>query len=436
MKWPDIPLPCIPEGHFAVDDHGGVGDGTTVNTKAFDAVIDNCHAAGGGTVRIPPGRWLTGPIRLKSRVNLHLEEGAAVAFVTEPAAYLPVVHTRWEGVEIYNYTPLIHARDCEDIAITGKGTLSGNGGAWWHWKKTNGNTGELYNLEAAGIDLSKRVYGVENLLRPSFIQPFNCQRVLIEGITVTDSPMWTLHPVYCRDVTVRGVEVNTLGPNTDGLNPDSCDGVLIEDCVFATGDDCIAINAGMNEDGWRVGKPCRNIFIQRCTGTRGHGGVVIGSAMSGGVENVWARDCSFEGVKMGIRLKAKRGRGGYVRNVLFENFKLKDIREHAVHVNMYYECGPKPPTETPPDFSDITVRNVSGNSLKIAVGLYGLPEHRLRNLRLENIDLRAEKGFEANDVEGLNLHNVSCIAKDESAMVLRRCGNVNMNSVNLPEESP
>ncbi len=433
--WPQFPLPEVPESTVSVSDFGAVGDGSTLNTEFFKAAIEKVHDSGGGTIQVPPGRWHTGPIHLKSRIRIHMEEKAEIVFTDDFNAYLPVVFTRFEGVECYNYSPLIYAKDCTDIAITGAGKLIGNGQAWWGWKKAFGNsTGDLYNMEGKGIPLSERVFGIENVYRPSFIQPLNCQRVLIEGISVESSPMWTIHPVYCRDVTVRGVNVHTAGPNTDGLNPDSCERVLIENCSFHTGDDCIAVNAGMNEDGWRVGKPCRDIYIQNCTGSRGHGGVVIGSAMSGGIENVYARNCSFTGLKMGIRLKAKRGRGGYVRNIHFENFTLTDIKQTAVIVDMYYPSGLKPLTETPPDFSAISIRKVSGNCLQTAVSLQGLPEQRLRDVHLEDIGLSGEQGLVCQDVDGLTLNHVRIRAATDPGIRLVRCRGI--RTINVDTDLP
>lgn len=245
--------------------HGGVDDGVTLNTAVFARAIDACSHAGGGSVIVPAGTWLTGPIHLRSHVNLRLEKGALVRFSTRYADYPPVL-TRWEGVECINYSPLIYARDCENVAVTGEGTLDGQGEAWWHWKKRQGPAAaSLYHAQAEGIPVEARVYATEQAaLRPQFLQTLGCRGVLVEGVTLVNGPMWTIHPVYCRDVVVRGVTVRSEGPNTDGLNPDSCHNVLVEGCTFHTGDDCIAINSGMNEDGWRVNRPCENVVIRDC----------------------------------------------------------------------------------------------------------------------------------------------------------------------------
>lgn len=376
----------------------------------IQAAVNACADMGGGTVIVPKGEWLSGAIHLKSNINLHLEDGAVIIFSDKPSDYLPVVFTRWEGMECYNYSPLIYANGCENISVTGKGTLVGNGQAWWHWKKLQQEAAlELCYAEFHCIPPEKRIYGTEKAaLRPSFIQPINCKNIILDGFTVKDGPQWTIHPVYCENVTVRNVTVSTHGPNTDGLNPDSCRNVLIENCTFDTGDDCIAINSGMNEDGWRVHRTCENIEIRNCTMNGGHGAVVIGSAMSGGVENVYAYDCKINGTMQGIRLKSMRGRGGYVKNVKFENMEIDNTTEQAIQINMFYEFSTViPRVNSPSDFCDIKICNINGKNNKTGIQIKGLPEHRLRNITLENIDITAKNSFECSDVQGIEIKNVT-----------------------------
>lgn len=382
---------------FNVEDYASI-------QEAVNACTQN-----GGCVVVPKGEWKTGPIHLKSNVNLHMEDGAVIVFSDKFEDYLPVVFTRWEGMECYNYSPLIYAKDCENVSVTGRGTLIGSGEAWWHWKKLQQEAAnELCYAESNGIAVADRVYGTEEAaLRPSFIQPINCKNVLLEGFTIKDGPQWTIHPVYCEDVIIRNVDVISKGSNTDGLNPDSCKNVLVEGCTFDTGDDCVAINSGMNEDGWRVNKPCENIEIRNCVMNGGHGGVVIGSAMSGGVENVYIHDCEINSTMQGIRLKSMRGRGGYVKNAVFENIKIKDVTDQAIQINMFYEFSTVvPKNDTPSDFSDIVIRNVSGTSLKTGIQIKGLPEHKLKNITLENIDLIADDAFLCSNVEEIIINNV------------------------------
>lgn len=383
------------------------------NIKNFNSIqeaVTACGNSGGGTVIVPAGTWKSGSIHFMSNVCLHLEDNAIIIFSNKFEDYLPVVFTRWEGMECYNYSPMIYANGCENISITGKGTLIGSGEAWWHWKKLQKSSAtELCYAEANVVSVKYRVYGTEkDALRPSFIQFINCTNILLEDFTVKDGPHWTIHPVYCSDVTVRNINVLTKGPNTDGLNPDSCQNVLIENCTFDTGDDCIAINAGMNEDGWRVGKPCKNIEIRNCIMNGGHGGVVIGSAISGGVENIYIHDCEINSSMQGIRLKSMRGRGGYVKNTVFENIKINDVTDQAIQITMFYEYSTvEPKSDTPSDFSNISIKNVSGTSKKTGIQIKGLPEHKLDSISLENIDISSANAFECDNVKKLEMKNIN-----------------------------
>ncbi|MBV9772985.1 MAG: glycoside hydrolase family 28 protein, partial [Gemmatimonadetes bacterium] len=265
--------PVFPRRDFPVTRYGAVGNGTTDNTRAFRRAIAACAAAGGGRVVVPAGRFLTGPIHLKSRVNLHLSRGATVAFSRDPKAYLPPVLTRFEGVELMGYSPFIYALDQHDVAITGEGTLDGQADEthWWPWKAAKAPAPNqvaartrLIAMMEAGVPAAQRVFAEGSYLRPQFIQPYRCRNVLIEGVTIVNSPMWEIHPVLCTNVTVRGVKIDSHGPNNDGCDPESCRDVLIENCVFDTGDDCIAIKSGRNADGRRIAVPSENIVIRGC----------------------------------------------------------------------------------------------------------------------------------------------------------------------------
>jgi len=394
----------------SLTDFGGRGDGVTDNTEAFRQAIRYCHQAGGGTVQIPPGHWLTGPIHFQSFVRLHLEKDAVIEFDSNPDRYLPVVFTRWEGVECYNYSPLIYAYQCEHIAITGSGEIHGNGQAWWPWKQTQRDAAErLYLAESRGIPVSRRVFGEPGGLRPPLFQCVESHHVLLDGITFIDGPQWTIHPVYCENVLIRNVTVLTNGPNTDGLNPDSCRNVWVEGCRFATGDDCIAINSGMNEDGWRVNRPSENIYIENCVMTRGHGGVVIGSGMSGGVRNVKVRHCRFDTLDRGIRLKSLRGRGGVVEQVEFDSIKVTRIRREAIVITTFYESSTVPPiSSVPPRFQKIRLRNIEGQSASVGISLQGLPDQPLEDIYLENVTLsELGTGLQAHNVKNVVFHQVT-----------------------------
>lgn len=403
---PQPARPHIPAGVFDIREQGALGDGKTKATQAFRATIAKASAAGGGTVLVPPGTWLTGPIHLASNINLHVAEGATLLFSQDFNDYLPPVLTRWEGQELYGYSPLIYARDCQNVAITGTGKLDGQGAAWWPWKKTqHASAAKLYELVTAGVPPEKRVFAEEGGLRPSFIQTVGCKNVLIEGVTLTEGPFWTIHPVYSENVIVRRVRVQTTGPNNDGCDPDSSRNVLIEDSFFSTGDDCVVIKSGLNEDGWRVGKPSENIVVRRLHGEAGHGGVVIGSEMSGSVRNVWVTDSEFIGTDRGLRIKSMRGRGGTIENVFYENVRHQDIRLMVVELTTFYATSTlAPKTDTPPTIRGIHVKNISaaGGPTQKAIDIVGLPELPIRDVSFENVKIVAEKGLNAVDCK--NVH--------------------------------
>ena len=431
---PELEPPCFPARTFEIRDHGAVGDGTRSNTRAFQRTIEACHEAGGGTIRVPAGTWLTGPIHLCSNANLHLEQGALVRFSTRVEDYLPVVFTRWEGVECYNYSPLIYARDCQNVAVTGEGILDGQGQAWWHWKTLQQAAAKaLYDAEFEGVPVEKRIYGTEEAaLRPQFLQWIGCRNVLVEGVTFLNGPMWTVHPVYCENVLVRGITVQSQGPNTDGLNPDSCRNVLVENCTFATGDDCIAINAGMNEDGWRVSRPCENIVIRNCTMSEGHGAVAIGSGMSGGVRNVHISGCQITGGDQGIRLKSMRGRGGFVENVYVEKIQMAGLRREAIVLNMFYGSSTAASrSSAPPAFRNIQIRDVVCERAGTAVAIRGLPEQPIERVVLEDLHLEAVEGICCQDADDLTFRNVRVGARQEPLLSCSDVKRLNVTDLNL-----
>ncbi|MDF2923477.1 MAG: hypothetical protein K0R57_2391 [Paenibacillaceae bacterium] len=430
----EILIPQFPDRVCAIQDFALLELAGNADKDIIQRAVDACAGLGGGTVVVPEGNWISGPIHLRSHICLALEQGAVITFSDNFADYLPVVFTRWEGMECYNYSPLIYARDCENIAVTGQGTLIGSGEAWWHWKKLQQEAAnKLCYAESLGIPVEDRIYGTEEAaLRPSFIQPVNCKNVWIEGISIKDGPQWTVHPVYCENVLIQNIRIVSCGPNTDGLNPDSCKNVLIENSYFETGDDCIAINSGMNEDGWRVNKPCENIVIRNCVMREGHGGLVIGSGMSGGVRNVYAYDCKIGGGDRGIRLKSMRGRGGYVENVWFENIEIDDVREEAVQINMFYGYSTVvPKTQTPSVFDNIHVKEIAGKGAKIAVEIRGLPEHRLKTICLENIALSAETALVCTDVEVMDIKNVHIQATDDKTIELTKVQKLKVQDLSI-----
>jgi polygalacturonase len=312
--------PQFSDKDFNVTDFGAVTDGKTDCTEAFKKAITAASEAGGGRVIVPAGEFLSGAIHLKSNVNLYLLDGAVIKFSTDPNMYMPAVYSRWEGVECMNYSPLVYAYEQQNIAITGEGTLDGRSGDdnWRRFAKMQEKDREkLFEYGQKGIPVEQRTFGGGTKLRPNMIQFYKCKNVLIEGVTIKNSPMWHIHPVLSQNITIKDVKVVGYGPNNDGCDPESCKDVFIQSCYFDTGDDCIAIKAGRNNDGRRVNVPTENVVIQNCHMKNGHGGVVIGSEMTGGVRSIFTENCIMDSANLdqAIRVKTNSVRGGFVENV-------------------------------------------------------------------------------------------------------------------------
>jgi polygalacturonase len=400
-------LPRIPDASFDVRDFGALpgADASEAIRRAFLAA----NAAGGGTVRIPPGRWRSGPIELPSRTGLRVEGGATLLFSGEAADYLPPVPTRFEGTELLGYRPLVSARDCSDVALTGDGRLEGRGPSWW--RRLGGEARAIARLHAlahAGVPVAERVFASEAAgLRPSFVQTFRCRNVLIEGVTLADAPMWAIHPVYSENVTVRGVTVLSRGPNGDGVDPDSSRNVWIEESRFRTGDDCIALKAGRDADGLRVGLPTENAVIRRIRCEGGHAGVAIGSETSGGVRNVWVHDSDFSGLQRGVRIKSQPGRGGFVEDVWLEDLRMVGIVRTALEVTAAYRTSrPAPRGGALPRIDRIRVRGLEVRGAGRAIDLQGLAGAPIQSVRIEDARIRATLGVRCAHCLGVDFRRV------------------------------
>ena len=407
MTWPETPM--FPDREFNLLDHGGVADGKTLNTRAFAAAIEACVKAGGGRVIVPPGRWLTGAIHLKSNVNLHLRAGATVLFSTNPEDYLPAVWVRWGGFECMNYSPLIYARDCENIAITGRGTLDGQGARWWYWsRRQTENAERLYKMTIENVPVEKRVFATpKDSMRPQLFQPINSKRVLLEGVTIRGGPFWTVQFVYCDGVIARNLTIRTSGANNDGINADSCRNVLIEGCDLTTGDDCICLKSGLNEEGRRIGRPTENVVVRRCVTRAGHGGFVIGSDMSGGVRNVLVYDCDFLGTAIGIRMKSARGRGGVVENIWCRDIRMHNVSGEAIKLETSYKAWFGSDKGVAPTFRNLTFENIKVNVASTAITIDSLPEQAIENLMFRNLDIVSHRGLRCSEARNLTFDNVS-----------------------------
>lgn len=397
-----IKAPEFPRRNFSITDFGAKAGDPMDDSAAIRNAIAECAKAGGGRVVVPSGNFVTGPIHLKSGVNLHLEADAVLQFKTDPAAYLPEVFTRFEGMECWNYSPLIYAYEQVNIAVTGSGTLDGQASNdnWWTWKgnrtldaqqpprtQTSART-RLAKMVADNVPVSERHFGEGGNLRPAFIQPYRCQNVLVEGVKIRRSPMWEVNPVLCTNVIVRGLDIVTHGPNNDGCDPESCRDVLIENCLFDTGDDCIAIKSGRNNDGRRVGVPSENIIVRNCTMKDGHGGVTIGSEISGGCRNVFVENCQMDSPNLdrAIRFKSNAMRGGVVENIFVRNVTVGKVADAILQIDHVYEEGANGPHK--PIARNIVLENITSRETPRVLNIVGIPNGEISGVRVINSNFK------------------------------------------------
>jgi len=389
-----IQAPVFPDRDFPITNFGAKAG--TDASAAIAAAIDACTKAGGGRVVVPAGEWLTVAIHLKSNVNLHVAEGATLRWLFEPARY-PLVFTRWEGVECMNYSPFIYAYEQENIAVTGPGTLDGGAdwASWWRWNRpapgpSDPNSPQrparnrLIEMGEKNVPVAERVFGEGSFLRPNFIQPYKCKNILIEGVTIIRSPMWEIHPVLSSNITVRGVKISTHGPNNDGFDPESSRDILVEDTVFDTGDDCIAIKSGRNGDGRRVNVPSENIVIRNCVMKDGHGGVVLGSECTGGIRNVFVEHCEMDSPELdrALRFKNNAVRGGILENVFMRHVKIGRVGEAVLTIDLLYEEGAKGGFQ--PIVRNVQLDNITSSASPRVMYIRGFEGAVIENIRISN----------------------------------------------------
>lgn len=418
-----VKAPNFPDVTFNIMGYGANPDGVTYNTEAFKKAIKACAENGGGKVLVPKGKYLTGAIHLDNNVNLHLEEGAEILFSTNPKDYYPMVQTSYEGIELMNYSPLIYAHKKTNIAVTGKGTLNGQASNdnWWPWcgkevygwkegmpqQKDSLNLPRLMDLGESGAPLNERIFGDGHYLRPAFLQPYECTNVLIEGVKIIDAPFWIIHPFKSNNVIIDGVTVDSHGPNNDGCDPEYSKNVIIKNCTFNTGDDCIAIKAGRDAEGRRVGITTENIVVQNCKMIDGHGGVVIGSEMSAGVKNVFVENCTMDSPNLdrAIRLKTNSRRGGTIDGVYVRNVEVGQVKEAVLKLNMFYATYTNQTGEFIPEIRNIVLENVNVKN----GGYYGI----------------LAKGYESSPITNVTLKNVK-IEKVDEAFSLEHVSNLKL----------
>ena len=415
-----IKPPKFAKRDFDITKFGAKADGGS-STEAFKTAIAACNKAGGGRVVVPAGTFVTGPIHLKSNVNLHVSKGATIKFSQDTKEYLPVVFSRWEGVELMNYSPFIYAFEQTNIAITGEGTLDGqsNKDAWWLWNgrasygwkegtpNQRADRNALLQMAEKGVPVSERVFGEGHYLRPQFIQPYRCKNVLIENVTVINSPMWEIHPVLCTNVIVRKVKISSHGPNNDGCDPESCTDVLIEGCTFDTGDDCIAIKSGRNADGRRLNAPTQNIIVRECIMKDGHGGVTVGSEISGGVRNLFAENCKLDSPNLdhALRVKNNAMRGGLLENFHFRNITVGQVAHAVITIDFNYEEGAK--GSFTPVVRNFVVDGLVSTKSMYGLDVQGLPRAPIYDLRLTNCTFdNVAQGNVVKNINNASLKNV------------------------------
>lgn len=483
FEMPLLHQPTFPENVVSITDFGGVGDGTTLNTDAFAQAMDALAEKGGGKLLVPSGVWFTGPIVFQSNINLHLEDQAIILFSPDKDLY-PIVETSFEGLDTRRCQSPISGRNLENIAITGRGAIDGNGHYWRplkkekvsenFWKKTTSAGGafkrddywmpsEQYLHGDTISDMNVPVHlktdeewaSVRDFLRPVMVSFIECKDIFLNGVIFQNSPAWNIHPLMCENVIIDGIQVRnpSYAQNGDGLDLESCKNAIVVNSTFDVGDDGICIKSGKDEDGRNRGIATENVIIDNCTVFKGHGGFVVGSEMSGGVKNVSVSNSQFLGTDVGLRFKSRRGRGGVVENIYIRNINMFDILTEPLHFNLYYggksvvetlEDGDEVEVaevipevdETTPTFKNIYIQDVVCASARKALYFYGLPEHMIENINVENYVVHSEVGGELLESKQINLKNIEIYPKEGPALTLRNTQDVHIEGLVTDAKSP
>lgn len=420
----------VPEHVCDIRDYGAVAGTTALVTDAIAAAIADCASRGGGTVQIPAGTWHTGGIRLASNIHMYLAEDAVLSFSTDVQDYLPTVLTRIQGIEVYNFAPLIYAADSENIAITGSGTLVGNGEARTQWDAGGAFAdarARAHTMAAAGMPVEERQFGLDFPgFRPSFVQCVHCTNFLLDGITIENGPFWTVHPVYVDGVTVRNVRIHTWSGNTDGIALDSCRNVVIEDSYFSTGDDAISIKSGMDTDGWRVNMPTEHVQIRNIVVEKGSAGVSIGSEMSGGVRDVEVRDSHFSGTRHGFRIKSTKSRGGFIEDVVARNIVMDHMSGDAIDINLTYSSDLQDDATRKPRVRHVTISDITGTGgERLGVNIETTPNPDMENVRVERVRFTDfARGTDVDFARGVTLSDIAIDAAQGPQFTVAQSQNI------------
>jgi len=483
QKLPVVAATSFKKDSISILKYGAVSDGITLNTKSINDAIDACSKKGGGVVVIPAGLWMTGPITLKSNVNLHLQRSAMLQFTKDFSQY-PLVEGNWEGLpQMRNQSP-ISATGATNIAVTGWGIIDGGGEAWRMVKKDKLTEGQWKKLVASGGVLSengkswypseafKKATAMKNpgaispektpefyqeikgFLRPNLLVITQCDRILLEGVTFQNSPAWCLHPLMSKNLTVRNINVKNpwYAQNGDGIDLESCKNVLIENSVFDVGDDGICIKSGRDAEGRKRGMPTEDVIVRNCTVYAAHGGFVIGSEMSGGARNIWVDNCNFIGTDIGLRFKTTRGRGGVVENIYINNIFMRDIVGEAILFDMYYAAQDpiplngekrepprveeKPVTEETPIFRNIYINRVVANGAEKAIFVRGLPEMNVKNIVMQDMVLQAKKGLDMTEGENITIKNLRIITTEKNPVLnVHNSKNITLDGIRYVDDA-
>jgi len=480
---PNVEAPVFKNNTVSITDFGGLGNGYTLNTEAFKKAIEALVKQGGGQLTVPAGVWYTGPIELKSNINLHLEKGALILFSSDFNLY-PLVNTILEGLETRRCQSPVSARNAENVAITGEGSINGSGEAWRplkkakvteaFWKKVIKSGGVLkdptYWFPSAGSLLGESIsdsnvprgkmtdsswMAVRDFLRPVMINFIECKNVLLQGVLFENSPCWNIHPLLCTNVIIDNITVRNpnFAQNGDGIDVESCKNVLIVNSSFDVGDDAICIKSGKDEEGRLRARPTENILVDNCKVFKGHGGFVVGSEMSGGVRNISVRNCQFLGTDVGLRFKSNRGRGGLVENIFISNIYMFDIVTDSFLFDLYYigksssetlEDGDVTPTvesippvtKETPSFRNIYISNIVSRNARRAMFFNGLPEMNISNINVENTIITSRFGAVICESDGIRFKNVQIIQKTGAALTLQNVKNFDLKDFKYPENLP
>jgi hypothetical protein len=430
------------KGWTNIADHGADLSGRIKSTKVINDLIDSLAVKGGGTLFFPAGTFLTGPIIMKSNITLYIDAGSTIKFSDDFDDYLPMVQSRWEDVRVMNFKSQIYAYKCENISIRGDGHLEGQGQKWWDFledlnlkKPVDSKWQEIFKKENAGLLLKDSyISSKKNFLRPPMVTTYECKNVLIEGVSFSNPPFWTIMPAFTDNITITGITIENPGnsPNTDGIDPSSCKNVHISNCHISVGDDCIVIKSGRDTDGRDANMPTENVTITNCTMLKGHGGVVIGSEMSGGVKRVTISNCVFEGTDRGIRIKTMRGRGGVVEDIRVSNIAMYNILNEGILITLRYQATKTEPlSERTPAVNNVQLSGINIRGAQRPVAVYGLVERDISEISFNDMRIFSEKGILIENASGISFHDIRMEIKQGNPFEAKDSRNITWDMVSV-----